>query len=647
MTARVIRPAFGGATAPRPPEDDIPFDREVTGPAPAPPDDDDRPGGGGGGGGPPGAGGAEDGAHFGPVVPIGVTTRKGATAYALLDANGLQVVHSARDLYQRAVIKSLFGGQSATEFLIGHWPLPPRGKRASPTDYDAELVGDALMSACSAAGHAGAVELRLDGVWPHGKGVLFHAGTEVLLPGPEGRWDEARRPGFRDGRAIYVFAPERREPPAAEPALRAEVADLEEAFRMWAFASPVGPQVLVGLVCCGLLGAAIPWRPHVFLRGVKDAGKSTLARLVAAACGAGEPSTDITAAGLKRQFDGRSGLIPLDEREADARGVKQIVEIMRGSSDGEGSKSAQTALDGGVQVFRVAGSFLLAAITLPSMTDADASRITLLHLRRPEARQRADLDAAMQLARDLHPKLLARALGGHGRWRENWQVARQVAQGMEGTSRSADQIGALVAGWWTLARDGVMAPDKAREVMAPYEEFLTTRSAAEFTDTGFLVLQHLLGSRIAVFRRSSDQLTVQSAIIASLRAQVPLMSDRLHGEARDMAQDQARAWDRRLGSVGLRAVFDPHGSMKGWPFPGARTAGLLIGQAHSAMRAVFHGSPWPDEAWRGPLLDLPGAQLSRGPVSFAHGGQSRAVFVPLVHLGIDDADLVGVDPVDP
>lgn len=650
MTARVIRPAFGGATAPLPPADE-PFDAELTGPPPAPPRKDDSHGGGGGGG--PG-GGEDDGdagepVDFGQVTPMGFTTRRGATAYVFLDASGNQTTLSARDLYQRACLKSLFGGSQATSFLIENWPAPTRGKRKVADDYDAEALGDALMTACSLAGHADGVELRRDGIWRWEDTLIFHAGDRILLPGTGQRWNEERDAGWRDGSAIYVNTPERRDPPAAVAATKMEVADLQEALRMWNFAAPGAPQVLIGLVACGLLGAALSWRPHVFLRGPRGSGKSSLARLIAAACGAGEPSDNITAAGLRREFDARSGLIPLDEREADAEGAERVMGIMRGSSDGKGSVTVQASPDGGgTQTFRVAGCFLFAAITMPAMTEADASRITVVQLRKTEVDRRAEVEEQTEIAAALHPKLLARMLHGWGRWQINWRVARAAAGRRDSTSRSADQVGALLAGWWTLARDVPMTDAIADREIKPFAEFLTTRAEEEASDEANQVLQHLLGSRVPITQRGSDQMTIQAALIAALREQVPLSwtGPMASEEVREQHRARAEMWDKRLGAVGLRVLLDPM-KLKGWPFEIDRSPGLLIGQSHPQVKHAFNSSTWPGTAWRGPLQDLPGVHASKGVFKFPHGGAHRAIFVPLGLLGIDDDELVAPAPVDP
>jgi hypothetical protein len=608
-----------------------PFDREVNEP---PPSDDDRPGGPRG----PGPGTPTDGPpDFDRVVPLGVTTRKGQTAYVFLDSVGLQVTLSARDLYQRACLCGLFGGQRGAEHLAFHWPVMRpkrdargkvvRGESEPSGDFDAEAVGNALMDACSAAGYAEAVELRRDGIWPYQAGLIFHAGDAILDGAAE------HRPGLRDRQVIYTGCMARPRP-AAEPATMAQVAEIAADLALWHYAAPAAPRLLLGLVACGLLGAAIPWRPHVFLRGPRGAGKSTLTHLIAAACGAGEPSTDITAAGLRRLFDARSGLIPLDEREADAQGVQRVVEIMRGSSDGRGSVTIQADPDsGGSKAWRVAGSFLFAAITLPPLTDADVSRITLVQLRKLLVDRRAEAEAAIRRAATLHPALLRRVLDAWPRWQQTWPVARDAAIALDATSRSADQLGALFAGYWLLAEDAPLTPRVAAQEMALIAEFLTTRADALDGEAGYLVLQHLLASRAMVTERSSDQMTIQAALIAQWRAHLGVTAG---GGAE--AEERVRSWRKRLGASGLR--WETGLRAEGWRGDGPPEMGVWIAHTSPAVAALFQGSPWPGAAWREPLRDLPGVQASKGTVAFTHGGNHRATFVPYALLGVTDEDLL-------
>ena len=644
--SNVLRPAFGGRPAAAPAEDpDATFDTEVTSPPPPPPaDDGDRHGGGGGKG---GRGGKEP-PHFGPVIPLGVCTLRGGTGYVFLDAAGLRTTLSAQQMRGPAWIAGLFGGADGRELLTTLWPRweiqrdasgkPIRDADGKPvfiqgSGFSAGDAGDALIAACNRVGHAAAVELRRDGVWPHSDGgLIVHCGDRIISGA------ESHRPGFRDGRAIYVSA-ELRPPPADQPATVAECLALEEDLRLWTYAVPeAGPALLMGLIACGILGAAAPWRPHVFVRAPEGSGKSTLNRLISAACGAEEPSTDTSEAGLRRLADGRSGLLPLDEKEANARGVAAVVDLMRGASDGRGAVVIRAAGEGGgADVFRVVGCFLLTAITQPKLTAADVSRITLVELRPLERDRSKQAAEATARAAALFPALVKRLLLGWDRWQANWRAARAAVLAQEATSRSADQLGALIAGWQVLVSDDPLSEADAARLVEPLVEFLTTRSQAEEIGTPRRVLQHLLPSRVQVGLRSSETTTVQNALQAALAAFGAADDARRNNPTDPLTGDlerKAKAWRRRLGALGLRLMLGPE--RDAWPGRGPPAPGLWVRNGSPAVEALFSGTEWAGGAWEGPLRDLPGAQKSKTSMKFAGGGQDRAVFLPAELLGLDD-----------
>jgi hypothetical protein len=620
---------------------------------PAPPGEPPHDHGGGGGG----SGGAPEGEgpRFGPVVPLGTGLSRGQKAYVLLDADGERQVVTARNITQRSAVLSLFGGKRGMRLLVDTWPVFASGRKGqadkAPVDFDAEACGADLMSACGALGSAENVEPRSVGVWPYGDDLLVHCGDVLWLN------SRKMRPGFRDGARLYIAAPKRDVPglPATLDQVEALAADLGQ----WTWAPEhveVATKILLGLIACGIYGRAIPWRPHVFLRGDKGSGKTSLAKLIAAACGAGDPADDLTGPGLRRLFNGRSGLIPLDERESDAAGVEQVVKIMRGASDGDGNVTIQADPDGGgTAVFRVAGSFLMAATTLPALTPADASRITVLQIRPGESDRRAEVEAARDRARALYPRLLARLLEAWPRWPQAWGAAREAAGRMDATSRSMDQVGAFVAGWWVLTQDGPLSAKVAAREMACFAEILTTRAEGEAQGAGHAVLTHLMGSRIQVANRTSDQRTLSAALDEAVAMQRWWRSDHPDGTARDDAERGMKKSRQELGSNGF--IFNL-GDDKGvgfggygwpWPFkdkngePLPRRPGLLIGHELPQLRALFHGSDWAKGAWREPLRDLPGVMISSSQAKFPGGGASRVTFIPLHHLPITNEQLLGVE----
>ena len=622
---------------------DAPFDEVFPLPREPDPPRDDRRGGGGGGGG-KGSKAAPQG-EFGPVVPLGTETLRKATAYVFLDAAGKRTTLTASQVLAEAWLVSLFGGEGGRAFLWSEWPrrrqVMEDGKPKVDSDgspvmitvgFDHKRAGSALIQACTAAGDAGAAELRRDGLWRHSSGaIIHHRGDQVRMDG------EDRPPGLRDGRAIYVSA-ERRDAPA-DPASVAQAEDLMEALRLWRYADPAAPELLLGMVACGIYGAVLPWRPHMFLLALEGSGKSSLNRFIAAACGAGEPSTDISEPGIRRMFDMRSGLIPLDEFEADAQGVARVVDLMRGASDGRGAIVVRASAEGGGNdVFCIAGCFLFSAITQPRLSVADVSRITQIDLLELTEDRSEDVRAATARAATLHPALLGRLLARWEDYRASYRAARDAIVGLDGTNRNADQLGALVAGWWTLTADLPLTLEAAAELLPRFTGFVTTRAEAAERNTAQRALQHMLASRVPVGMRSGDHMTLQAALqeawddtaaYARSRGSTDPSTYELRGKA--------EAWRKKLGNLGLRLMMGM-GTGDSWPGKGPPTPGLWVRNGSPAVEACFSGTPWAGGGWEGLLRRLPGAQISRTSMKFAGGGQDRAGFVALGLLGLEDGE---------
>lgn len=558
---------------------------------------------------------------YGAVVPLGVTSRRSATAYAFLDAAGLQQVLAARDMHSAACISSLYGGAAGKAWLARRWPhMTPtrdrdgkiiRDERGAPVlhqsgDFSARHAGDALMAACTAAGPVERREMRLDGVWlgSTADSLALHCGDRILEAG------EWRQPGHQHGAAVYL-ASAARPRPAPQEATTAEVAQMWSDLGLWAFGgtqSDAGPALLLGLIANGILAAALPWRPHVLLRGPFGAGKSTLMRFVSAACGGGVPTTDTSEAALRQGYDGRAVLIPVDEAEANTGHISRILDLMRGASGRLGAVTSRGGAEGEARTFRVNGCFLLAAITPVVLAPADASRITLLKLARPAAQNEGKVEAAIERAGKLYPALLARL---HGRWATylaNRAAIRAAAVARQSTSRSADQLAALLAGWQVLAHDEALDEAAAGHLLDGFREFYSTEEETAEEDTPQLVLQHLLASRVPLGSR--DDGTVASAL------------SRAWAERGDLANKES--WTKKLGALRLRLTDEAV------PPPG-----VWIGNGSPALDAAFSGTKWQNGVWQAPLRDLQGAAESGSSIRFTHGGKARAVWLPLDLLGLE------------
>ena len=605
------------------PEDEPPFDATLP---PAPPEDEegeDRGGGSGGGG------DEADADDFGPIVPLGVTTRKEKTAYVMLDAAGKQTVLSARDVCQRDCLSGLFGGDSGIKHLLKLFPnlVEVKDENTGEVTYkkngwSPRAAGNRIMGECTRLGDADQLERRLDGVWRgDGGGLVVHTGTRLHLF-PQG---EVIPAGRRVGGALYLRARQ-----AAEPsdiaATAAQCEKLRAAFDLWAFApedAKAAPILLNGMIACGIYAGALSWRPHMWLRGESNAGKSTLADIIIAATGADRRVKGASEAFTRRKYDGRAKLAMLDEQEPDIDLVNQILVLMRGASDAGGGRIGKV-IDGETKEFVVACPFLIAAISTPAFEAQDESRITTLKLVRQRledpTRRKRELEQALAMAEQLHPALLTRLLLGWPRFQTNLSIYRQALMARGATPRFADQHAPLFAGHRTLVNDMPVDASTAAEDLDAAELRVTTGDDAAEGDAGERVLSRLFATRVPVGLRN-ESMTV-AALVEKLRG-----AHRAHADAKRTGTQEAvlttgkalDAWTRRAGALLLR-----------WS-PGE---GLVIGNGQPLLDRAFDDTPWGKRVWERSLRDLPGAR-DAGALHFRGARKARAVLLPEAVLGLE------------
>lgn len=610
------------------------------GPLADPPAGDDQPGGGGGGGGAAPQDGEPD---FGQVVPLGTADRNDQVAFVLLSWHGQRVKLAARQMHSVPELSTLFGGAAAKAWLSRRWPAmrvkrDPRGKPERDErgrliyeetgDFSARDIGDALISACSRLGPADSLRPRRDGIWPgEAGGIVVHTGRHIYVyPG-----NEARKLGWRLGPAIHLRADPQDEP-AKAPLPAERCLRLAQDFRRWSYAAAseaMAPTVLLGAVACGIYAAALRWRPHIWIKGPTNAGKSTLLRLLSALMGMGRPSDDLSEAYIRNTFDGRARPILLDEREPNLQGVQQVLHLMRGASGGEGAQVGRV-YDGGARTFSVASSFVLAAISTPAFEPQDASRITTLVLRRPaqtSAKAQDEVEAMITEAAALYPGLLTRLVLGWERYNANLAVYRGAMLQAHATSRCADQLGALLAGHRTLVDDQVIDALAAAEEINALEIQVVTPEAAAESDAPLQVIGHLLASRVPI-GDGRQSLTV-AALLEEARDAALLHRQAMGSEGEYQAKQAHERWKKRAGMLQLRWMKE----------------GLVIGNKSPLLDRCFDTTVWAKGVWRQALADLPGAAQA-GPTQFHGGGKDRGVWLPADALPLRPPDKAPAPPSD-
>jgi hypothetical protein len=518
--------------------------------------------------------------------------------YYLTSASGELRVLGVRDLTPNGIL-SLCDGDAG--WLVQAYPKI--GDHGRPTgEWAPRAAAAGIMRACAAAGlWSSEIAVRGVGVWPHGTGVLVHAG-DAIWDGAEG-W---RRAGVRLGDVVYPAAP-RIVRPADVPAGEAEARALWEHLRLWPVKTPGGRLLLYGWIMIGLLGAAPRWRPHVLISAGRGSGKTTLASLASAVHGPqGLYTNNFSEAGLRQAPSGQGRAIVLDEAEGAEPQVEQAIRFIRQLSDAGGAQMLRGSGDGTAKRSEAAAPVCLVAINAPALLPQDRSRITEIELGQlPEGDTdgAARAEAAIAWARRHSPALRARAVGGWGRFREALGLVRSLLIGRGADGRQADQLGALVAAGAMMWSDAALDGDSAELLVERVLPLLATmRAEDEEESDARQCLQHLLTSQVEHWDGGAKSTIGR------------LVQDALGPQADGRQRAALRTYGIRLEREALR--------VGGWEMAGPVVA---VANGHRGLLALFDRSRWPQGGHRRALMRLPGA-VATPPISF-DGIKSRAIAI--------------------
>lgn len=544
---------------------------------------------------------------------------------------------AASALPRIGVIADLFGGDLT--WPLRHFYKEPRRHGGGGVPVDTETLAVELVWMCGQAGQFDtSIALRGPGVWRGVDGKpIVHCGDVLLdhagAPHP---------PGMRVGTALYRSWAAQQRPATVREGGRARwspaPADVGQAFVTalgeWRWSRPdTETELFAGGVAHAMLGNAVPWHCHMFVRAQSGAGKSTLLRFADAALGAGSHGVlnNVTAAYIQSSFSSQARAICLDEYEndTDEDRLRRLTEMIRLMSESDGGRGGRGSGSGETRDIRLTGSVIMAATLREAMRPQDMNRITMFRALKlydappvddvEKADRAAAVDRIQGLIEDFghhSPALRARMIGSVDLYRENATRARATLLGWGVSQRDAMQLGHLVAGFWTLTGDEP-ADDALREGMSKYLVHLPEASDDADDDP---TMDQDVRDLLNVLYGAEDHLTWSGGS----RSTVGQLIARGRND-RSMDSGQAR---ERLAPLGLRLI-------KGEAHWEWSQASLAVANKHTGLLKIFEKSDYRNGKWAQVLEDW-AATCPLKPTQFA-GPKSRARLIPAQYLpSIDD-----------
>lgn len=481
----------------------------------------------------------------------------------------------------------------------------------SGADWDAAV--NALIQRSQSMPKFDPRRIRGRGCWIDGRDVVFHAGDRLVVNGRE-----AEIPDYRSSvRAIYEGALEI-PVDSVEVATNSQAAKIIELCELLSWERPLHGKLLAGWLALAPVCGALSWRPHLWVTGPSGSGKSwTVANIIQPLVGstAVHVQGNTSEAGIRGQLGSDALPVVFDEAESEDRASQmrfdKVLELARQASTETGAGIVKGTASGGSVTYLIRSCFLFASIGVAAVKKADTSRVTVLPLRKnigPGSQAQFEKIKALwreTLCADGYAeRIRSRSLRYAKIIRINAETFSAVAVEFTGDKRSADQIGTLLAGAYSLTATKEITKEAAREWMAKQD--WTGFKSEEVDNDENQCLAHLFAAALKFELQGRNVTRSVSEIVQ---------------EILEIPEYPAHESDQKRKEELLRTLIR-HG-MK------LSDEGLYVANRHQALEDMFADTPWAGAKWRLQIERVTGASPVKT-MAFGTHIKQRAVLVPVV-----------------
>lgn len=430
-------------------------------------------------------------------------------------------------------------------------------------------------------------QCRGAGCWIDKKRVILHCGNRLYVNGMETDLAEL------ESEYTYVAAP-RLLNPSPNPLTDSEADKLRIICESITWENKLSGTLLAGWLVIAPICAALSYRPHIWLTGEAESGKSTVMDLIIkptlgkmALCVDG--GTTEPAIRTAMSYDAR----PLIYDEAEpSLSMPEVLMLARKASTGATVKKF------GQKAFKARFCACFSAINPPVNKTADESRISFLHIKKNRSRgamqDYTDLLTLIEetITDDFSERLMARALLHMDTLLANIKTFERAMRRTTGGARASQQIGAMLAGVFLLGTTDLVTDEHATL-------FVEKNSWTEHT-----MISH-----------EGDPVRLVQWIISSL------LRNKIGHEV-----SIGELIDDAINSNDLGKVNDAKKILRNYGFL-IKDDRVYVASHSQNLARLLKGTEWHDK-WSRTLSDVEGAEKIRC-IYFAAGVKTSAVSLPL------------------
>jgi putative DNA primase/helicase len=450
--------------------------------------------------------------------------------------------------------------------------------------------------------------IRGRGAWfDDGRSVL-HLGNQLLVDNVPVRLHDL------DTKFIYEKKPALEALKLGEPLKSDEALGLYTVTNSMNWQKPINAVLLAGWCVIAPICGAVPWRPHIWVTGQKGTGKSwVIENIIAPAIGGSAlvVQGNSTEAGIRQKLRQDARPVMFDEAEGESRNsrsrMQHVLELARQASSDSLAEIAKGTAGGKALTYRVRSAFMLGSINVGLSHASDKSRFTVLSLTKGQHGEagRKQFEELQELVNNTLTKewcasLRARTYSLIPVIRENAAVLAKAAAEHIGNQRAGDQLGALLAGCYSLKSEELITLDSAKEWVKSQDWGLEQDEKADSDE--HQLLSEILHSLLRVDTHGGIKTRSISELVSVSVGDY------------DDEECTKRDADQTMARHGLRVI----------------EKSLVVSESHPEIRKMLDDSPW-SGGWARILERITGAQKIKA-CRFS-GVTHRAVSIPVDEIG--------------
>ena len=370
---------------------------------------------------------------------------------------------------------------------------------------------------------------------------------------------------------------------------------------------PAMAAYIAGYCVVAHIGGALEWRPHVWMNGGAGTGKSwVISKIMRPIFGKNclFVSGNTSEAFIRQALGNDSIPVLFDEAEGNTeiavKRIQNVLELARQASSQTGAIQGKGTVSGRPMSFNVRSCFGMASINSTIVQSADSSRITTVELVPDRTGQFSELEQMVcdTIDESYCSAFMSRAISMVPVIRQSAKILSRAVAARYGSQRTGDQLGALLAGTWSLMSDEVITPAEADELVG--KNFLEEKKQDDAdNDDAAKCYTHLMQSLIDVrLEKGHESMSVGELIDVALAR-----------------KGQAYLADTQAEDILLRY------GMKVEPL------GLNISNSHPELKKIYAGTPYA-VAWNSVMRRIDGARPTEKTSFGSRELKSRGVFIP-------------------